>query len=159
MSISKLHSILQFISFGSIMSDMTLLAQSPDYLMEKFNRYIGDESIFEFPKTEQEYGDAKILLLYSENWGNINESLKSIIIFLNRANWDSRTLPSEKVKIFEEYIGDCSLINDSRNGYGNGLHILLNRYLGIYCKEEIIKRDLLKLNRDFNINSALKIIT
>ena len=164
MTIEKLYAIFDFISLGSSVTDCPLDKQSPGYICEKFKQYIGEFEDFDFPNYRKfNFEEAQFMKEYMALWCNvnylsINESLlpkfKIVLAFLYRANWDSGTLPSRKIEIFEELIGNCSNIKESEY-QGLGLHPLLNKWLDDLVADERLQKDLTKLKREFDINNIL----
>lgn len=164
MTIDKLYTLFDFISLSSSVTDCPLDKQSPEYICSKFEQYIGDFEIFEFPKRtmfdfqEQSFIDSYMVIWDNVNYLSINEDIlpqfKNLLIFLKKANWDSGTLPSVKLEHFKKYIGDYSLIREHELD-GEGLHELLNRWLNDVIKNPIIQDDLNKLKREFDIDFIL----
>lgn len=154
----KLYAILNYISIASEVTDNDLDKQSPDYLLSKFEQMIGDVDNFEFPTKEIDY---EIISDYQSIWGNYRLDVnythifKSILVFLKRANWESYTLPSEKINLFETYIGDFSNIKSGAK-LGDGLHKnLISNFFNLVIEHQDIKADLIKLKRDFDIDKLL----
>ncbi len=154
MNLSKLQGLFNFISLVSKNTDAKPMGQSPDYIMEKFKRYIGGIEGFEFPELECDDDDYKFLNEYFKIWNKNPDNFSNILVFINKANWDSETLPSVKLKYFKKYIGDYSSIIDS--GYHDiGIHPVLNDFLVKLTNHEKLREDLEKLNREFGIDLIL----
>lgn len=171
MTIGRLYTLFDFISLFSSITDNPLDKQSPGYICEKFKRYIGEFDDFEFPETlKLTLEDIAFIKKYMEVWGDVAyfrfhkeeaDKFKSVLMFLKKANWDSRTLPSKKLEIFKEFIGDYSNIKVHQY-HGEGLHPVLNKWLEDLTNPKymsdfikVFNRDLDKLNREFGIDSIL----
>lgn len=160
MNINKLYTLFDYISLGSLVTDCPLEKQSPDYICDKFKQYIGEFDNFEFPTISNlDLNDDKFINEYMLIWGDsrslpFNKNIKNLLIFLNRANWDSGTLPSRKLEIFKEYIGDYSNIKEHKYR-GEGLHTNLNEFLNRIQEIPTFKKDLMILKRNFDINNIL----
>lgn len=164
MTIDKLYTLFDFISLFSSVTDSPLKNQSPDYICEKFKQYIGEFEKFEFPTNyEINSNDTDFITSYMSVWGgqnylSVNKYLLlpfvNLLIFLSKANWDSGTLPSRKLELFKQYIGDYNLIKEHEE-HGVGLHELLNRWLDDLVKDKRLQPDLTKLKRQFDIDNIL----
>lgn len=109
-----------------------LLSQSPDYILEKYNHWIGFE-----PKVEYKmYTPDNMTDFFNKYWKtwrashdfrseSINKSLKNILIYLYSTQNMNLLQMSEK---FEEYIGPMSMISDVPDK--RGLHHLTERFVG-----------------------------
>lgn len=172
MKVSQINNIFEYISLASTVTDCRLVMQSPDYLLEKFEKHIGDLNDFEFPLTNDKdvIVDSYVKFWIKDgNYSNLREIITpdirdksilcNILIFLNKANWDSKTLTSEKLELFKRYIGDPSNMKD--NNKGEGLHHILKKFLhklenGRMGNLDEFSIDLSKTKRDIIIDSILK---
>jgi len=126
----KTEQIINLFEFTSIFlsGDLDILKQSPDYILEKYDKIIGADI-----KINQ---DVSILYLdWKKTWGE-NEKVKSIFLFLeyivicdfaNKSqnnHWLTHITIEQFKSVFKKYIGDINYINDHEHMY-NSLHFIL----------------------------------
>jgi hypothetical protein len=126
-NLNKLRNLLGFNLNLSQYGDVgPLLRQSPDYILEKYNHWIGFEPITDFPHYTP---DEHILFFhqYHKTWGDCN-FVKRQLIYLQ----ETKSLNMLKmVTSFENYFGPVEKISDSIK---NGLHVKIFEF-----SDEIIK--------------------
>ena len=104
-----------------------LLSQSPDYILEKYNHWIGFEPKVEY-KMYTPDDMTTFFLKYWKTWRLseiINKSSKNILMYLYSTQSMNLLTMVEK---FEEYIGPVSMISDIADK--RGLHHLTERFVG-----------------------------
>ena len=104
-----------------------LLSQSPDYILEKYNHWIGFEPKVEY-KMYTPDDMTTFFLKYWKTWRLseiINKSSKNILMYLYSTQSMNLLTMVEK---FEEYIGPVSMISDTPDK--RGLHHLTERFVG-----------------------------
>ncbi len=114
------------------MDSCDLLKQSPDYILEKYNHWIGFEPTVESklytPDDMTDFFNKywKMWRKYNNgpNTKDINLKLKNILMYLYSTQNLSIVLMSEK---FEEYIGSMSMISDDPDK--PGLHHRTNKFV------------------------------
>lgn len=163
MNRNKLHALFNFISLVSKITDNIPLQQSPDYICEKFKQYIGGFDTFEFSSIFHSAEEREFMKEYMNIWGDTRfiqshvvdyRKLENLLAFIHAANWDSGTLPSVKLVKFKKYIGECSLIKEYEN-HSLGIHPVLNKWISDLNDNKILKDDITKLYREFDIDSIL----
>ena len=120
------------VNFSKFVDHCDLLKQSPDYIIEKYNHWIGFEPTVESklytPDDMTDFFNKYWKLWRKYNNGpstkDINLKLKNILMYLYSTQNLSIVLMSEK---FEEYIGSMSMISDTPNK--PGLHHRTNSFI------------------------------
>jgi len=134
---NQIKNLLEFCTIF-LSGDLNITQQSPDYYLEKYERYIN------IPIKQ----NSKSSLTYSKwhyIWGE-NEDIKTIFSFFeeliglrnpkSKEHWLVDITPAEMMNTFEKHIGNIEDINDIRlNG---GMHFILKR--DIY--EKWVKRNI-----------------
>lgn len=136
---SKLDNLINFSFNFHRCSDINFLYQSPDYIMEKWDKYIGIRP--DFNNINFNCNEEIKINEYYNIWGDsfIN---KKIILFIFRMN-NSNFLPSNIIDIFEETTGiDKSNITTDKYLH---LHTNLIAFKNKWLETTVIKRDY-KLN-------------
>ena len=112
------------VNFSKFVDHCDLLKQSPDYILEKYNYWIGFEPTIECKLyTPDDMTD--FFLKYWERWGIFEEyELKNILMYLHSTQNLNMVLMSEK---FEEYIGPMSMISDEPDK--RGLHHVTHNFV------------------------------
>ncbi len=104
-----------------------LLNQSPDYIIEKYNHWIG----FKPTVVHKMYTPDNMTDFFNKYWKtwrvseSMNKSSKNILMYLYSTQNMNLVEMSEK---FEEYIGSMSMISDVPDK--RGLHHLTERFVG-----------------------------
>lgn len=112
---NKIMNLIRFnANFSKFSGDMKLQYQSPDYILEKYNHWIGFD-----PKKLSLYtpdGCTDIINKYAKTWGSKWSTVRSQLIYLHLTN-NLNLL--NMVRKFEEYIGDISMLSPYQH---KGLH-------------------------------------
>jgi hypothetical protein len=119
------------VNFSEFIDKSDLLSQSPDYILEKYEHWIGFKPTIKCKLyTPDDMTD--FFLKYWKRWGIFEEySVKNILIYLYSTRSMNLALMSEK---FEEYIGPMSMISDVPDK--RGLHQLTERFV-----DEVLKKN------------------
>ena len=97
------------VNFSEFIDKSELLSQSPDYILEKYNHWIGFNPTIEC-KLYTPDDMTTFFLKYWKRWGIFEEySVKNILMYLYSTQNLSVLTLSQK---FEEYIGPINLISD-----------------------------------------------
>jgi hypothetical protein len=137
---NKIVNLTKFnVNFSKYVYSCDLLKQSPDYIIEKYNHWIGFEPTVESklytPDDMTDFFNKYWKLWRKYNNGpstkDINLKLKNILMYLYSTQNLSIVLMSEK---FEEYIGSMSMISDTLNK--PGLHHTINKFV-----DEILEKN------------------
>lgn len=115
-----------------------LLHQSPDYVLEKYNHWIGFEPVTEYPNYTPD-NCQHFLSQYYKIWGDYTTLRRQLLYLHQTQNLNL----SQMVKHFENYIGPISMISSEEK---TGLHPLL--------LEKFIPK-VLELNQE-NIGTVLR---
>jgi hypothetical protein len=117
-----------------------LMSQSPDYILEKYNHWIGFKPTIEYKLyTPDDMTD--FFLEYWKRWGIFEEyELKNILMYLYSTQSMNLVLMSEK---FEEYIGPMNMISDTPDKKG------------LHHKSDLFINDVLEKNKD-NVKVVLR---
>ena len=125
---NQIVNLIKFnVNFSKFVDHCDLLKQSPDYILEKYNHWIGFEPTVEHKlytpddMTDFFHKYCKIWKLNTESY----HKLKNILMYLYSTQNLSIITISEK---FEEYIGPMSVISDTPNK--TGLHHRTNKFIG-----------------------------
>jgi len=129
---NKIVNLTKFnVNFSKYVDSCDLLKQSPDYIIEKYNHWIGFEPTVESklytPDDMTDFFNKywKIWKLNTESY----HKLKNILMYLYSTQNLSIITMSEK---FEEYIGSMSVISDTPNK--TGLHHRTNKFIDIVLR-------------------------
>jgi hypothetical protein len=107
---NQIVNLIKFnVNFSKFIHNNDLLSHSPDYILEKYNHWIGFEPTIECKLyTPDDMTD--FFLKYWKRWGIFEEySVKNILMYLYSTRSMNLVLMSEK---FEEYIGPMNMISD-----------------------------------------------
>ena len=138
-NLNKIYNLFSFnLIFSELILDNELYKHSPDYILEKYNRYIGFEPNSVFTESED---DKIIISSYEKIWKS--KDCKRQILYLN----NSRSLNLVKmIDTFEKYIGPFSLIKEKENrelGLHHNLELKINKILNLNKENiKIVLRDL-----------------
>lgn len=125
---NKIVNLTKFnVNFSKFVDHCDLLKQSPDYILEKYNHWIGFESTVEHKLyTPDDMTDFfnKYWKMWRPSTEDINKKLKNILMYLHSTQNLNIVLMSEK---FEEYIGSMSMISDTPDK--RGLHHVTHNFV------------------------------
>ena len=136
------------VNFSEFIDKSDLLSQSPDYILEKYEHWIGFKPTIKCKLyTPDDMTD--FFLKYWKRWGIFEEySVKNILMYLYSTRSMNLVLMSEK---FEEYIGPMSMISDVPDK--RGLHQLTERFVDEVLKKN--KDNVKVVLRDMKIGSII----
>ncbi len=136
------------VNFSEFIDKSDLLSQSPDYILEKYQYWIGFKPTIKCKLyTPDDMTD--FFLKYWKRWGTFEEySVKNILMYLYSTRSMNLVLMSEK---FEEYIGPMSMISDVPDK--RGLHHLTERFVDEVLKKN--KDNVKVVLRDMKIGSII----
>ncbi len=136
------------VNFSEFIDKSDLLSQSPDYILEKYQYWIGFKPTIKCKLyTPDDMTD--FFLKYWKRWGTFEEySVKNILMYLYSTRSMNLVLMSEK---FEEYIGPMSMISDVPDK--RGLHQLTERFVDEVLKKN--KDNVKVVLRDMKIGSII----
>ena len=136
------------VNFSEFIDKSELLSQSPDYILEKYNHWIGFNPTIKCKLyTPDDMTD--FFLKYWKRWGIFEEySVKNILMYLYSTRSMNLVLMSKK---FEEYIGPMSMISDAPDK--RGLHQLTERFVDEVLKKN--KDNVKVVLRDMKIGSII----
>jgi hypothetical protein len=115
------------VNFSKFVDSCDLLKQSPDYILEKYNHWIGFKPTVEHKTyTPDDMTDFfnKYWKMWRPSTDDINNKLKNILMYLHSTQNLSLLKMVEK---FEEYIGPLSMISDVPDK--RGLHHKTNDFV------------------------------
>jgi len=146
---SQLDNLIRFcFNFHQTM-DLVWTSQTPDYIWEKWQKYIGfaPNKLELYPKDKNTVAWLKNWKVSNENW----EKLKEVINFIEVVNSKALVVsggndsgrfkqwsPSELISEFENLIGDKNKINDLEY---KGLHPVLEKEVEYWLWQTSNKRD------------------
>jgi hypothetical protein len=136
------------VNFSEFIDKSDLLSQSPDYILEKYEHWIGFKPTIKCKLyTPDDMTD--FFLKYWKRWGTFEEySVKNILMYLYSTRSMNLVLMSER---FEKYIGPMSMISDVPDK--RGLHQLTERFVDEVLKKN--KDNLKVVLRDMKIGSII----
>ena len=136
------------VNFSEFIDKSELLSQSPDYILEKYQHWIGFKPTIKCKLyTPDDMTD--FFLKYWKRWGIFEEySVKNILMYLYSTRSMNLVLMSKK---FEEYIGPMSMISDAPDK--RGLHQLTERFVDEVLKKN--KDNVKVVLRDMKIGSII----
>ena len=136
------------VNFSEFIDKSDLLSQSPDYILEKYQHWIGFKPTIKCKLyTPDDMTD--FFLKYWKRWGIFEEySVKNILMYLYSTRSMNLVLMSKK---FEEYIGPMSMISDVPDK--RGLHQLTERFVDEVLKKN--KDNVKVVLRDMKIGSII----
>ena len=136
------------VNFSNFVDNCDLLSQSPDYILEKYQYWIGFKPTIKCKLyTPDDMTD--FFLKYWKRWGIFEEySVKNILMYLYSTRSMNLVLMSER---FEEYIGSMSMISDVPDK--RGLHHLTERFVGEVLEKN--KDNVKVVLRDMKIGSII----
>ena len=123
---NQIVNLIKFnVNFSKFIHNNDLLSQSPDYILEKYNHWLGFKPTIECKLyTPDDMTD--FFLKYWKRWGIFEEyELKNILMYLYSTQNMNLISMSEK---FEEYIGPMNMISGVPDK--KGLHHLTERFVG-----------------------------
>ena len=136
------------VNFSEFIDKSDLLSQSPDYILEKYQHWIGFKPTIKC-KLYTPDDMTNFFLKYWKRWGIFEEySVKNILMYLYSTRSMNLVLMSEK---FEEYIGPMSMISDVPDK--RGLHQLTERFVDEVLKKN--KDNVKVVLRDMKIGSII----
>ena len=136
------------VNFSEFIDKSDLLSQSPDYILEKYQHWIGFKPTIKC-KLYTPDDMTNFFLKYWKRWGIFEEySMKNILMYLYSTRSMNLVLMSEK---FEEYIGPMSMISDAPDK--RGLHQLTERFVDEVLKKN--KDNVKVVLRDMKIGSII----
>jgi len=136
------------VNFSEFIDKSDLLSQSPDYILEKYEHWVGFKPTIKCKLyTPDDMTD--FFLKYWKRWGIFEEySVKNILMYLYSTRSMNLALMSER---FEEYIGPMSMISDVPDK--RGLHHLTERFVDEVLKKN--KDNVKVVLRDMKIGSII----
>jgi hypothetical protein len=136
------------VNFSNFVDNCDLLSQSPDYILDKYQYWIGFKPTIKCKLyTPDDMTD--FFLKYWKRWGIFEEySVKNILMYLYSTRSMNLVLMSER---FEEYIGSMSMISDVPDK--RGLHHLTERFVGEVLEKN--KDNVKVVLRDMKIGSII----
>ena len=136
------------VNFSEFIDKSDLLSQSPDYILEKYQHWIGFKPTIKC-KLYTPDDMTNFFLKYWKRWGIFEEySVKNILMYLYSTRSMNLVFMSEK---FEEYIGPMSMISDVPDK--RGLHQLTERFVDEVLKKN--KDNVKVVLRDMKIGSII----
>ena len=139
-----LNKIINLFSFNINLAKLE--SQSPDYILEKYNHWIGTDPIIPVNLyTPDDLLD--FMLKYHRRWGSTKLVRRQLMYLKLTENLNIRTMVSR----FEEYIGPIEMISSERKG---GLHEITKRDF-IPKVLEKNNGDIITILRDLKINSLI----
>jgi hypothetical protein len=117
-NLNKIRNLFSFtLLFSEIILDNELYKHSPDYILEKYNKFIGFEPILDFKESDN---DIKLINTYEKIWKA--DLVKQQILYINNNSLNLLKM----VESFEKYIGPIYLIKEEQV---SGLHHNLEKEL------------------------------
>lgn len=149
---NQIINLIKFnVNFSKFVRGNDPLSQSPDYILEKYNHWIGFVPVVE----HKIYTPDNMTDFFNKYWkvwrpGNddINNKLKNILMYLHSTQ-DMNLLTM--VNKFEEYIGPVNMISDTLDK--RGLHHLINEFFDKVLENN--KDNLKIVLRDMKINNII----
>jgi hypothetical protein len=138
------------VNFSKFIHNNDLLSHSPDYILEKYNHWIGFEPTVEY-KMYTPDDMTNFFLDYWKRWRvyeKYSVEVKNILMYLYSTQNMNLISMSEK---FEEYIGPMSMISDVPDK--KGLHHLTERFVGEVLEKN--KYNVKVVLRDMKIGSII----
>jgi len=138
------------VNFSKFIHNNDLLSHSPDYILEKYNYWIGFEPIVEY-KMYTPDDMTNFFLDYWKRWRvyeKYSVEVKNILMYLYSTRRMNLVQMSEK---FEEYIGPMNLISDVPDK--RGLHHLTERFVNEVLEKN--KDNVKIVLRDIKIGSII----
>jgi hypothetical protein len=135
-NLNKIYNLFKFnLIFSEIIIDNELYKHSPDYILEKYNRYIGFEPNSNFIESDI---DKLVISTYEKIWKS--DLVKRQILYLSKGSLNLL----EMVDNFERYIGPVSSIKEVEEmGLHHNLELELDKILDLNSKNiKILLRQL-----------------
>jgi len=149
---TKFMNLIRFnINFSRFISGNDPLSQSPDYILEKYNHWIGFEPTIDHKMyTPDDMTDFfnKYWKVWRPNTNQINGKLKNILMYLYSTQNMNLLLMSEK---FQEYIGPLEMIGSYPM---KGLHEVTERDF-VPTVIDKNKEDIIIVLRDLKISNLV----
>lgn len=125
---NQIVNLIKFnVNFSKFVKGNDPLSQSPDYILEKYNHWIGFEPTVEHKMyTPDDMTDFfnKYWKIWRPDTKNINKKFKNILMYLcSTQNMNLLTMSNK----FEEYIGPMNMISDYPDK--KGLHHLMDKFV------------------------------
>lgn len=139
------------VNFSKFVDSCDLLKQSPDYILEKYNHWIGFEPTVEhktYTPDDMTYFFNKYWKMWRPSTDDINNKLKNILMYLHSTQNLSLLTMVEK---FEEYIGSLSMISDVPDK--KGLHQRTEKFI-----DEVLEKNINNVKvvlRDMKIGNII----
>lgn len=126
-NLNKIYNLFKFnLIFLEIILDNELYKHSPDYILEKYNRYIGFEPNSDFIESDN---DKSLISKYEKIWKS--DSSKRQILYLSKSGLNLLDM----VDKFEIYIGPVSSIKEVEEmGLHRNLELKLDQILNLNSK-------------------------
>jgi hypothetical protein len=138
------------VNFSKFIYENDLLSHSPDYILEKYNHWIGFEPTVEY-KMYTPDNMTDFFLKYWKRWSSYKKysvEVKNILMYLYSTQRMNLIEMSEK---FEEYIGSMNMISDIPDK--RGLHHKTERFVGEFLEKN--KDNVKVVLRDMKISSII----
>ena len=148
---NQIVNLIKFnVNFSKFIHNNDLLSHSPDYILEKYQYWIGFEPTVEC-KIYTPDSMTNFFLDYWKRWRvyeKYSVEVKNILMYLYSTRSMNLVLMSEK---FEEYIGSMNMISDIPDK--KGLHHLTERFVGEVLEKN--KDNVKVVLRDMKIGSII----
>lgn len=119
-NLNKLMNLIRFnVNLSQYVDVGSLERQSPDYILEKYNHWIGFDPVTDYPHYTPD-GLHNFLNLYSKIWGDYTHVKRHLIYLYLTKNMNMIRM----VTHFERYFGPIDLISDIEK---SGLHHIIER--------------------------------
>lgn len=149
---NQIVNLIKFnVNFSKFIHNNDILSHSPDYILEKYNHWIGFEPTVEY-KMYTPDNMTNFFLDYWKRWRVYNDKYgkeaRNILMYLYSTQSMNLIQMSEK---FEEYIGPMSMISDVPDK--RGLHHLTEKFVGEVLEKN--KDNVKIVLRDMKIGSII----
>jgi len=141
------------VNFSKFISNNELLSHSPDYVLEKYNHWIGfTPTVDHKTYTPDDMTDFfnKYWKMWRPSCDDINGKLKNILMYLNSTKNMNLLVMVNK---FEEYIGPVSMISDTPDK--KGLHYHTEKFVDDVLKKNNDNDNIKTILRDLRINNII----
>lgn len=149
---NQIVNLIKFnVNFSKFVKGNDPLSQGPDYILEKYNHWIGFEPTVEHKMyTPDDMTDFfnKYWKIWRPNTKNINKKLKNILMYLYSTQSMNLLTMVEK---FEEYIGPVNMISDEADK--RGLHQVTEKFVETALEKN--KDNIKIVLRDLKIESIM----
>lgn len=144
---------MNLIYFTFLMRIEGVSEKDPEYVLEKWNRYIGINPLRAdhgdggvYFTASQELGD------YYRKWGVENDDLKSVLMYIFSVNMSPMSIV-DMIRMYKLYIGTSGEINNEINT--SGIHEVSLRFINKWMESEPNEIHLGALKRDMYIDDIL----